>query len=915
MTLDTTIDVIEIQREQSVQILPDIRTGVGQNILAWNITGRGPLLPAKGTRERERELLKLYRHDDNMVFKGAISGLTKRVQSTPWEVKGEPKQANYFQQVLMESDFGAGWENLLSKLIIGYSRADAGAFIELIGPGSTIEPMTGAITGLAVLDSLRCYPTGDPEFPVIYYDAYGAMHALHYTRVVRFVDMPEASEDAFFYGECALSRCASPVTRQILMARYIEQTLDDNPPPGIAIFKNLSDKEVQTAYARLEQERSTDAKGQWGKTLKFFGMQAEVEPTVQFISFTVPPEKFDFEKYTNLDVKQIALGIGLDIQDIWELTGSGMGTATQSEILHTKSKGRALGRILKGLERTINQTLPEGLEFAFKYKDEEEDQANANLAQTWVGIGQALLGAGVAGDTVAQVLVNQVPALHDVMTDEAGTLRLPDDDPKTPEQETPSPTPQLEAPAAPEDEAVVVDDNKEIAATQQAVLNEFFQAAEAAQNGVISKRVMKVMLKTDLVSNGRRALIDGMRDGGIELPQIDKQGENLIGRWRTQQLPFVNKFADSVFDKEQSYAQLRSRAQMWVNKSINPLYYEGLAIAAKDKLFMWVLDPVKENCVTCLRLNGQVHKMKDFIASTFLPQAPTLACKGFQCGCTLVPSDQKASGRLGGKKRKPGVFRRIIGKIVSLFKEIKKAPFDEGKHPRDPEGQFGAGGGGDSDEDGGDGDDDSDGDDRRNTTNNPLKNPKHDKFSNVSDASDNADSFNEDWGTESNNWSDEEADSLGWYVGAESSDINNHLRTGEPLGEELNAERIENIDSVLDSRYLDHDIRTFRGDEGGGLPNSGKLSDEQFLSLRGDKFTDPSFTSTTINPNETFAGEYEYEFLVPKGSRGAYIGTERIGRESEQEFLIGRNTTSTIVDAYIDNSGQRRLILEVDKAS
>lgn len=671
MTIDVArIDVVEIQREHTVQVLPDIRKGIGQNALTWNISGRGPLLPAKGTRERERELLRLYRHDDNMVFKGAISGLTKRVQSTPWEIKGEPNQANYFQHVLMGSDFGAGWDSLLSKLIIGYSRADVGSFIELIAPGSTIEPINTAITGLGVLDSLRCYPTGDPEFPVIYYDAFGKMHAMHYTRVVRFVDMPEASEDAFYYGECALSRCVSPVTREILMARYIEQSLDDNPPPGIAIFKNLDDKAVRAAYARMEQQRATDAKGEWGKTLQLFGMQAEVEPTVQFISFTVPPDKFDFEKYTNLDVKQIALGIGVDIQDIWELTGSGMGTATQSEILHTKSKGRALGRILKGLERSINQTLPEGMEFAFKYKDEEEDQANATLAQTWTGIGETLLRLGVGETVVAQVMVNQVPALHDVMTDEAGVLRLPDDDPKSPEQESPSPAPQLEAQATPEDN-VVVDDNKELRATQQSIMDTFFPVAIAAREGIISKAAMKAVLKQELVANGRKALIDGMRDGGIELPSIDKEGENLIGKWRAQQLPFVDKFADSVFKEEQTDAQLRSRAQMWVNKSINPLYYEGLAIADKGAMRMWVLDPAKENCIDCLRLNGQVHSMKEWIASGFVPNSPRLFCGGWKCGCSIPKSDLKASGRLGGEKRKPGIFRRLIGKIVSLFKETK----------------------------------------------------------------------------------------------------------------------------------------------------------------------------------------------------------------------------------------------------
>ena len=145
-------EIIQIEKLQSVQQLPDASNGSlnNRNLLIGRTT-RGPLLPAYGTREREYALLQFYRNDYNNLFKSAIAVLVKQIQSTPWEVKGNPDYTDYFQDILLNADFGYGWESLVSKLVIDYSRYDAGAYIELIGPGDPGEEMTGAITGISVL--------------------------------------------------------------------------------------------------------------------------------------------------------------------------------------------------------------------------------------------------------------------------------------------------------------------------------------------------------------------------------------------------------------------------------------------------------------------------------------------------------------------------------------------------------------------------------------------------------------------------------------------------------------------------------------------------------------------------------------------------------------------------------------------
>jgi hypothetical protein len=682
MTLDKsafTEEIIERSRRDTVQQLPVVKDGRVYNHggLTLDRVSRGAILPAYGTRERERELLRLYRHDYNNLFRSAVGVLTKQVQSTPWELKGEPAQTDYFQDVLLKADFGQGFESFLSKLIVDWSRYDSGAYIELVGPGDPLEPISGPISTITVLDSVRCWPTGDPEFPVIYYDILGAMHVLHYTRVVRFYDMPDSTENTYgyAYGECAMSRGIGAVSREILINRYTEQVLDDNPPPGILIFKNVSDKNLRDAIAKLEQERATDFGSRWGDTIRLYGLDTDKLPEVESVQYSNPPEGFDYEAMKNLNAKEIAAAVGVDIQDFWELTQSNMGTATQSAVLHEKSKGKALGRILKSLERVINQALPESLQFEFKYRDDQEDQAEATKAQTWIANASQLAQLpNIPSDAIARLLVNQVPAIRDVMTDESGEIiRLPDDDPKSGEQvelSTQATVESAETQTTPQDATTIDDTEKALRDTRQSFEDIFVRLVNQTNlSDAGSRALVGQILRQQLQSHGEDVWLDGQRAGGNETAVIDKEAERAIAVWRSQQSPFVSKFTKELFSKEFTSKEIISRAKMWVNKSLNPLYYKSLDAAAGNSRWMWVVNPVKESCPTCIKMNGQIHKMKDYVKSGILPQSPKLDCGGYQCGCSLAPSDLPSRGTFTrGRGGLRGAIRNIFQAAQSLFK-------------------------------------------------------------------------------------------------------------------------------------------------------------------------------------------------------------------------------------------------------
>lgn len=660
---------VQTAQALSVQEHPDPG---GATLQFGGIYQRGPILPAPGSRERQWTLRQYWHHDYNELFRSAAVGLIKRVQSTPWELTTEG-EGDHWQQLLMQADFGS-WDRFVSKIVKDFLRYDSGAFIELIAPGPPLDAPTGPVAGLAVLDSLRCYPTGNPTYPVIYYDLHHTMHLLHRARVVQFVDAEDSEETLRGYGESALSRAIGTVYREILTNRYVEQFIDDKPPAGFMTAGNVSKEEVENALLLTQEERSQDVPPEWGKVVRLYALQAEVKPSIEFTSFASPPEKFDYQVYTEIDVRKIAAALGIDVQEFWDLASSGsqMGTGTQSEILAQKSRGKALGRMLKGLERVINQALPVDVEFAFEYKDPQEDQEEAAKASTYATTVLSLLSSGaITPQESRQLLVNQVPAFRDALTDEQGQLqRLPDDDPKPTGQ--PGPDVTSDTPAAPIDllSQVTTDQAKAldpVGAEYQRAFRSFVQVAQAQTFPVA---ILRSTFRADLQRYGTLAYAQGLQDGGVDPDSasavLKAQRRRAVAEWLALQNPYINKFVEEVADQDWPVAQIDQRSTLWVNKSLRSAYFAGLHEAEAETMKGWVYDPAKDHCQTCLLLNGQVHSLRDWLKSGFTPGCTCLECGGYNCGCKFVDVEGGAVGRLPGR----GVIRTVIDRFMDFLRGI-----------------------------------------------------------------------------------------------------------------------------------------------------------------------------------------------------------------------------------------------------
>lgn len=427
-------DIVSTAQNNSVQTLPSA-TPAGPRPLFWVFEGRGDILPAWGSRHRERVLLEWDRHERNWMWQGARAGLAKKVASAPNELSGGRNLTAHFRRVLDYADFGAGWQIFIKKVIRDYLRHDHGAFIEIIAPGDPTKPPTGRVDGIAHLDAMRCFPTGDPMFPVVYHDRNGTLHLLHETRVIHLVDMPDGDEHRPGVGECALSRAITIAQRDQYMTKYVDTQLDDKPPPGILTVTGMARSQVEKAVQDYRARQQTDSGSVWGRQLVLTS-QAGADPiSINTTTFSQATADWQFPEYVNLNANALALALGTDVQEIWQLQGGNLGSGQQSQILHAKSQGKAFGDILTMLERALNfYVLPTALTFEFKRHDPYEATERANTAQVW-GNFVNTVGARLSDQEGREVLANQVEAVRDAITDADGqVVRLIDTDPETPDQ-------------------------------------------------------------------------------------------------------------------------------------------------------------------------------------------------------------------------------------------------------------------------------------------------------------------------------------------------------------------------------------------------------------------------------------------------------------------------------------------------
>lgn len=117
--------------------------------------------------------------------------------------------------------------------------------------------------------------------------------------------------------------------------------------------------------------------------------------------------------------------------------------------------------------------------------------------------------------------------------------------------------------------------------------------------------------------------------------QIDISSESAIS--------LAQSVADGSFAGDEGAASLAIRMLLWTNTAAF-LFSLGQLFREDNPFFMWVFNPIKDHCVDCVRLNGQVHTADEWRRSGWVPRGFVLNCRGFYCGCAFVESEGPSRG-------------------------------------------------------------------------------------------------------------------------------------------------------------------------------------------------------------------------------------------------------------------------------
>jgi hypothetical protein len=148
----------------------------------------------------------------------------------------------------------------------------------------------------------------------------------------------------------------------------------------------------------------------------------------------------------------------------------------------------------------------------------------------------------------------------------------------------------------------------------------------------------------------RKAWNDGMRTLNLD-PETDQteEGEAALQEIMASELDYVGQLAEDIIaaaEKKESIEQFRARVDIWVSRYEDTKNEAILFYSEKNQRLKWVEGDTVEKCDTCLALDGIVAFASEWEIAGVQPQSPPndkLICKGFHCGCSLVPTDERRS--------------------------------------------------------------------------------------------------------------------------------------------------------------------------------------------------------------------------------------------------------------------------------
>jgi len=387
------IDADLIRHSVTAADAGDYRSGGFSFVLPFffpaNVGGLPSALPPFWSVQRD-SILRITPTQESF-WGSAVTIAATKVSTAGFDLDGPERQTRKYQNMILEWS-GDGFVPSQQRAVADYLNTGNGVIFEIVRASSAAG---SKIIGLITLDSLRCQRTGDPDIPILYRDLKGGLHEMRDYQVISIVDMPDSGAAWFGVGHCAAERAYTHIYRLAAIEQYIAEKVTGSGATKIALVQGMSTSQIDNLTTTAESQKST-------KGLTYYmgailaGILGDTPIDIKEIALRGLPDGFDRKQELDIALLAYADAIGLDPQDLQPLSGQGLGTGTQTRVLHEKAKGRWPARYNKQLAHMLNMWVtPDSVTFSFSERDLDDEKKKADNAAIRAGTLEKYINAGM----------------------------------------------------------------------------------------------------------------------------------------------------------------------------------------------------------------------------------------------------------------------------------------------------------------------------------------------------------------------------------------------------------------------------------------------------------------------------------------------------------------------------------------
>lgn len=324
--------------------------------------------------KRDQELREFWPSESMLA--GAIYSVCARNAAYEWKLEGPDKTVEAVEYILNNAITAgqSGWMPFITALSEDLYGTDNGAIFEIIR-----KDERSPVVGIAHLDSVNCFRTGDPKYPIIYRDRNSKLHKMPWYNVATITDMPSTTEKMNGVGYSAVTRVLRSAQIMRDLAQYKHEKVSGQFYRAIHFVGGVAKSEIEDVQNRGLEEARNQGLVRYIMPLIIASLDPEKPVSSETIELASLPDNFDLDTELKWYIASLALGLGTDYQDFAPLPGGAIGTGTQSEILHRKSRGKGPAWFMEMVTNIFKWRgiVPRNVEFQFIEQDlmAESDQA------------------------------------------------------------------------------------------------------------------------------------------------------------------------------------------------------------------------------------------------------------------------------------------------------------------------------------------------------------------------------------------------------------------------------------------------------------------------------------------------------------------------------------------------------------